>query len=55
MESENLKISNLLQTVTELTACLQTSGEVDFYFFYRAHKIVETLEVKDFEYLKFQD
>ena len=52
MEPENIKIKNLLKTVTDLTSCLQASSEVDFYFFSRVHKILETFTAKDWESLK---
>ena len=52
METENIKIKNLLETVTELTSFLQASAETDFDFFYEAYKILVTFSKVDWDCLK---
>lgn len=52
METENIKITNLLETVTESTSFLQASCEVDFDFFYSVYKILKTFTTKDWNHLK---
>jgi hypothetical protein len=52
METENIKIKNLLKTVMESTSFLQASGEVDFDFFYSTYKILETFTTRDWNHLK---
>ncbi len=54
METENIKIKNLLETVTELTSFLQASNEIDFDFFYNAYKILTTFTIEDWNYLKLE-
>ncbi|WP_293313693.1 hypothetical protein [Pedobacter sp. UBA5917] len=52
MGLEKINISILFKTVSELTAFSQASREVDFYYFFEAHKILKTFTTKDWGDLK---
>ena len=52
MKTENIKVKNLLETVTESTSFLQASGEIDFDFFYNEYKILLTFTNEDWDCLK---